>query len=164
MLRPLLCALACTAAFVTPASARPDGPLEPYLEYHESQVVLELPALGTLTDRFGPRWGRLHAGIDIGILRSADVIAAASGRVSAIGVMTGYEGYGNVVLVELGGGFEALYAHLESSSVRLGQWIAAGERIGTAGCTGSCTGTHLHFELRRAGIAVDPARMLAASR
>ena len=128
---------------------------------HQAEIAaLAWPARGTVTDGYGPRWGRMHWGMDIGILQSPDVWAAASGRVVQVGYLDGYEGYGNVVLVDLGGGYEALYAHLESWSVRLGQWVAAGERLGTAGCTGSCTGTHLHFELRRGGVAVDPAPWL----
>jgi murein DD-endopeptidase MepM/ murein hydrolase activator NlpD len=53
-----------------------------------------------------------------------------------------------------------LYAHLAAVDVDPGQWLDRGERIGTAGCTGSCTGTHVHFELREAGIPVDPAPFL----
>jgi murein DD-endopeptidase MepM/ murein hydrolase activator NlpD len=163
-LRPLLTtAVVAAVAFVSAqtAAARPDAPLQPFLHHQAEIAALAWPADGTITDGFGPRWGRMHTGIDIGILRSPNVVAAASGRVGAIGILTGYEGYGTVVLVELTGGFEALYAHLESSSVRLGQWVAAGERIGTAGCTGYCTGTHLHFELRRDGVAIDPSPLLA---
>ncbi len=165
-LRPLLATAVAAAAalLLSPvAPARPDAPLQPFLVHQAEIAALAWPAQGTITDGFGPRWGRMHAGIDIGILRSQDVVAAASGRVAAIGTLNGYEGYGWVVLVELTGGFEALYAHLESSAVRLGQWVAAGERIGTAGCTGYCTGTHLHFELRRGGVAINPAPLLASA-
>jgi murein DD-endopeptidase MepM/ murein hydrolase activator NlpD len=73
----------------------------------------------------------------------------------------GYEGYGTIVLVA-GEGFETLYAHLARARVRVGEWVVAGERIGLAGCTGACTGTHLHFELRLDGIAVDPVPFLAS--
>ena len=114
------------------------------------------PATGTVTSPFGNDGGRRHAGLDIGILRSLVVRAAQPGRVVAVGTPRGYEGYGNVVLVELGGGYRALYGHLAGWRVRPGEEIAAGQRIGTAGCTGRCTGTHLHFELRRVGRPVDP--------
>jgi murein DD-endopeptidase MepM/ murein hydrolase activator NlpD len=155
---------AFVALFVIPeSSARPDAPLQPFLVHQAEIAALAWPAQGTNTDGFGPRWGRMHWGIDIGILQSPDVLAAASGRVVQVGVLTGYEGYGYVVIVELGGGYETLYAHLASAGVRIGQWVAAGERLGTAGCTGSCTGTHLHFELRHDGIAVDPAPLLATA-
>ena len=144
------------------AAARPDGPLRPYLE-HADRLVLEWPARGTVTDGFGPRWGRMHLGVDVGILRSLDVTAAAPGFVSAVGWLAGYEGYGTVVLVDVGDGYSTLYAHLERTDVRVGEWVSAGARLGLAGCTGSCTGTHLHFELRRGSDPVDPLPFLAAS-
>ena len=116
------------------------------------------PAQGTVTAPFGDDAGRWHPGIDIGILRSLAVRAAEPGRVIAVGEQRGYEGYGNVVQVAVGDGYTALYAHLAGWRVRVGQTVEAGQWIGTAGCTGSCTGTHLHFELRFHGRPVDPLR------
>jgi murein DD-endopeptidase MepM/ murein hydrolase activator NlpD len=162
MLRPslgALCALLLSLILVTPASAVVDGPIDVYLE-HLEPLTLEWPADGTMTDGYGPRWGRMHFGIDVGILRSLDVRAATSGTVTAAGWLTGYEGYGNVVTVDAGGGYAVLYAHLARSSVVPGQWLATGDPIGEAGCTGSCTGTHLHFELRLNGVPIDPAPYL----
>jgi murein DD-endopeptidase MepM/ murein hydrolase activator NlpD len=112
------------------------------------------PALGTITAPFGD--GRGHPGVDIGMLRSLDVRAAQPGRVLAVGETTGFEGYGNIVEVAVGQGYVALYAHLAAWRVRIGEEVFAGQRLGTAGCTGWCTGTHLHFELRRDGTPVDP--------
>lgn len=162
MLRPFLaaaCALLVSLILVAPASAVLDGPIDVYLE-HLEPLTLEWPADGTMTDGYGPRWGRIHLGIDVGILTSLDVRAAASGTVTASGWLTGYEGYGNVVMVDAGGGYSVLYAHLSSSRVVPGQWLAAGDPIGEAGCSGSCTGTHLHFELRLNGVPIDPAPFL----
>ena len=162
MLRSFLgasCALVVSLILVAPASAVPDGPLDVYLE-HLEPLSLEWPADGTLTSTYGPRWGRMHLGIDVGILSSLGVRAATSGTVTAAGWLTGYEGYGNVVMLDVGGGYSLLYAHLSRSHVVPGQWVATGEPIGEAGCTGSCTGTHLHFELRRHGAPVDPAPFL----
>jgi murein DD-endopeptidase MepM/ murein hydrolase activator NlpD len=116
------------------------------------------PAQGTVTSPFGDDGGRWHPGIDIGILHSSAVRAAESGRVVAVGERRGFEGYGNLVKVSLGNGWVALYAHLAGWRVRVGEHVAAGQRLGTAGCTGWCTGTHLHFELRRFGRPVDPLR------
>jgi murein DD-endopeptidase MepM/ murein hydrolase activator NlpD len=144
------------------AAARPDGPLRAYLE-HADRLVLDWPAHGTVTDAFGPRWGRMHLGVDVGILRSLEVTAAAPGFVTAVGWLAGYEGYGTVVLVDVGDGYSTLYAHLERADVRVGEWVSSGARLGLAGCTGSCTGTHLHFELRRGAEPVDPLPFLAAS-
>jgi murein DD-endopeptidase MepM/ murein hydrolase activator NlpD len=149
-------------AFAGEAAARPDGPLWPYLE-HQERLVLDWPANGTVTDGFGPRWGRMHLGIDVGILRSLDVVAAASGSVTAVGWLAGYEGYGNVVLVDVADGYSTLYAHLARADVRVGEWVVPGGPIGLAGCTGSCTGTHLHFELRHRGEPIDPMPFLAAT-
>ncbi len=154
-----LVALLVTLILVAPAGAVPDGPLEVYLE-HQEPLSLEWPAQGSLNDGFGYRWGRPHLGIDIGVLASLDVRAADSGTVTAAGWLTGYEGYGNVVTVDSGSGWSQLYAHLSVAHVVPGQWLEAGESIGQAGCTGSCTGTHLHFELRKNGVPVDPAPFL----
>jgi murein DD-endopeptidase MepM/ murein hydrolase activator NlpD len=163
MLRPFhgaVCALLASLIFVAPAGAvLDDGSIDVYLE-HLEPLTLEWPADGTMTDGYGPRWGRMHLGIDVGILRSLDVRAAASGTVTAAGWLTGYEGYGNVVTVDVGGGYSVLYAHLSSSHVVPGQWLATGDSIGQAGCSGSCTGTHLHFELRLNGVPIDPAPYL----
>ena len=114
------------------------------------------PAQGTITTPFIPGG---HEGIDIGSLRSLDVRAAARGRVLLVGSPTGFEGYGRIVLVNVGGGYSTLYAHLASSIVRPGQIVEPGQRLGVAGCTGDCSGTHLHFELRLDGVAVDPRRI-----
>jgi murein DD-endopeptidase MepM/ murein hydrolase activator NlpD len=116
------------------------------------------PAQGTVTGGYGYDAGRWHPGIDIGILRSPAVRAAQPGRVVAVGSPRGFEGYGTLVEVALGRGYVALYAHLARASVHAGDEVSVGERIGTAGCTGWCTGTHLHFELRHFGRAVNPLR------
>jgi murein DD-endopeptidase MepM/ murein hydrolase activator NlpD len=167
-MRPLArCALgaAVVMLIVAPSAlARPDGPLHPYLEHQEEVLedeeewvlALRWPADGRLTDDYGPRWGRMHSGIDIGVLRSLPLPAAAAGTVTQTGYVPGYGGYGNVVVVDIGRGYSTLYAHLSRVDVRKGQEVEAGARIGVAGCTGSCTGTHLHFELRRGGAAIDP--------
>ena len=159
-MRLLLGALAASFLMLlaAPSSARavPDGPLRLYLE-HLEPLGLSWPADGVVSDPFGMRWGRPHLGIDVGSLRSLEVRAAEPGTVTATGYLDGYSGYGNVVIVDVGDGFEVLYAHLSAAAVRPGQWVNERELLGSAGCTGSCTGTHLHFELRRAGTPVDPA-------
>jgi murein DD-endopeptidase MepM/ murein hydrolase activator NlpD len=176
----LLAAVAASTALAPSASARPD-PLglvvpttppvrgEPVAERPDagipavtpSKLVLGWPARGTVTDGFGPRWGRMHLGLDIGILAAPDVTAAVGGVVKETGWLAGFEGYGNVVLVDVGGGFRTMYAHLSRIDVAPGTWVDAGERVGIAGCTGSCTGTHLHFELHRGASPIDPMPFLA---
>lgn len=118
------------------------------------------PADGPVTSPFGPRGRSFHPGVDIGMLRSLAVRAATAGDVTGAGYLTGYEGYGNVVVVDIGFGYTVLYAHLAAVAVRAGESVGRGDAIGTAGCTGSCSGTHLHFELRLNGKAIDPSPYL----
>src|SRR4029079_11906885 len=113
------------------------------------------PAQGTVTSPFGDDGGRWHPGIDIGILRSSCVRAAHPGRVVAVGERRGFEGYGNLVKLALGNGWVALYAHLAGWRVRVGEHVAAGQRLGTAGCTGWCTGTPPHLQVHSVGAARD---------
>ena len=117
------------------------------------------PAAGPLTSSYGyrthPIFGdqRLHTGIDIGAPYGAPVIAADAGVVSYAGAMSGY---GNVIVVDHGGGLATTYNHLSAFSVGSGQSVGRGARIGSVGCTGYCTGPHLHFEVRVNGSPVDP--------
>jgi murein DD-endopeptidase MepM/ murein hydrolase activator NlpD len=145
----LLAMVAAAATFATPPAERP------------APTHWDWPAQGTITTPFGVGG---HPGIDIGILRSLRVRAAAPGRVRLVGEQTGYEGYGKIVLVDVGGGYQNLYAHLARIRVRSGQEVAVDQRLGTAGCTGWCTGTHLHFELRFHGRPVTPFRLTVLGR
>ncbi len=113
------------------------------------------PAQGVITSPFGRDGYRWHPGIDIGSLRSLTVRAAQGGVVEQVGEPAGFEGYGNIVEVK-SGPYDELYAHLASWHVDVGQVVKAGQPIAIAGCTGSCTGTHLHFEVRYQGEAVSP--------
>jgi murein DD-endopeptidase MepM/ murein hydrolase activator NlpD len=117
-----------------------------------SPIWSSWPAQGTVTTPFSS----FHPGIDIGILRALEVRAAQPGVVIAVGRLRGFEGYGNVVQIADGGGFTSLYAHLTGWRVRVDEQVQRGQRIGTAGCTGWCTGTHLHFEMRLRGRPVNP--------
>jgi len=151
-MRGLLAAVAAALLLAPVASAHTDSP---------KQIPFAWPAQGILTTSFGVQPdGRFHPGIDIGVLASLAIWAAAPGIVVAVGEPPQFDGYGNVVLVDLGGGVQALYAHLSSWSVEVGDVVAEGEPIGVAGCTGWCTGTHLHFELRSGGEAFDPLPLL----
>lgn len=123
-----------------------------------ASLVLRRPAAGPITSGFGGVRG--HEGVDFGKLRRLGIVAAAPGRVVRTGYLSGYAGYGNVVLIAHPRGFRTLYAHLSGIRVRPGQHVRAGRWIGNAGCTGSCTGTHLHFEVRRFGKPLNPLRFL----
>ena len=112
------------------------------------------PTSGSLSSRFGPRWGRLHAGIDIAAPTGTPIYACWPGRV----VVAGWQGgYGNTVVIDHGGGRATLYAHQSSIAVSVGQTVNAGAVIGYVGSTGNSTGAHLHFEVRINGNPVDPA-------
>lgn len=117
------------------------------------------PAQGTVTSHFGDRGGR-HDGIDIGMLRTLRLRAVSGGVVRKVGYAPGYSGYGKIVVLDLPGPYSALYAHLSNVGVKPGQQVRKGQRLGLAGCTGRCFGTHLHFEVKRRGVPVNPMRFL----
>jgi murein DD-endopeptidase MepM/ murein hydrolase activator NlpD len=111
------------------------------------------PVIGPVTSPFGMRWGRMHEGIDIGVGYGTPIRAAAAGTVIYCGWM---EGYGNLVVIDHGGGIATAYGHQSSIAVGCGQAVSQGEVIGYVGCTGHCFGPHLHFEVRINGAPVDP--------
>jgi murein DD-endopeptidase MepM/ murein hydrolase activator NlpD len=111
------------------------------------------PSDGVLTSPFGPRWGRLHGGIDLAAGTGSPVRSAAAGTVSAAG---SEGGYGIVVRVQHADGIETVYAHLSAAEVQVGATLEPGQQLGREGNTGQSTGPHLHFEVRRDGVAVDP--------
>lgn len=115
------------------------------------------PADGQFTSPFGPRWGRLHAGIDIAVPTGTPVRAADSGTVTIAG-WTG--GYGNYVCVDVGGGLTVCGAHNSSLKVRVGQRVARGDVVALSGNTGNSTGPHVHFETRVGGVPRDPMTYL----
>jgi murein DD-endopeptidase MepM/ murein hydrolase activator NlpD len=111
------------------------------------------PVSGPITSPFGMRWGSLHPGIDIGVPSGTPVHAAAAGKV----VWCGWEsGYGNLVVIDHGGGYATAYGHNTRVAVSCGSEVAQGQVIAYSGCTGFCTGPHVHFEVRVNGTPVDP--------
>lgn len=111
------------------------------------------PATGQLSSPFGPRWGRMHEGMDIADRPGTPIVAALPGTVSFAGW---YGGYGNLVRIDHGNGLETRYGHMRAILVAVGQPVAAGQQIGEMGTTGSSTGTHLHFEVRLGGTPYNP--------
>lgn len=111
------------------------------------------PVRGTITSPFGQRWGRLHAGLDIAAPAGTPIVASASGRVTYAGSMGAY---GLIVVIQHAGGISTAYAHNSRLTVSTGQSVGQGQMIAAVGCTGSCTGNHVHFELRVGGSPVDP--------
>lgn len=118
------------------------------------------PVNGPITSGFGPRWGRMHYGVDIGAPVGTQVVATKDGRV----VHSGWYGsYGKVVILEHEGGVRTVYAHLSSISDRSterGNLVRQNQVIGRVGNTGFSIGPHLHFEIRTYGRAIDPLTVL----
>ena len=117
------------------------------------------PTEGVITSRFGMRRDpftgtmEFHAGVDIANRVGTPIGAAMDGKVIAVGRD---RGYGNYILLENGGGYRTLYAHLSAWYVSVGQWVRSGQEIGRMGDTGYSTGPHLHFGIFKNGVPVNP--------
>ena len=110
-----------------------------------------------ITSNFGARWGRQHKGLDIKVYIGDTIRAAFSGKVRIVK----YEprGYGKYVVSRHYNGLETYYGHMSKQLVREDQEVRAGDPIGLGGNTGRSTGSHLHFETRLCGVALNPALM-----
>ncbi len=111
----------------------------------------------TITSRFGPRWGRFHYGLDMGIPTGNKVFAADGGVVTAAGYSGGY---GYLVTIDHQNGQETRYAHNSQILVKVGDKVFQGQEIAKSGNTGNSTGPHLHFEVRFDGEARNPINYL----
>ena len=110
-----------------------------------------------ITSPFGPRWRRMHNGLDLKVNIGDTIVAAFDGK----GRIVKYErrGYGKYVVIRHDNGLETVYGHLSKQLVEENQLVKAGEVIGLGGNTGRSTGSHLHFETRFLGIAINPVYM-----
>jgi peptidoglycan DL-endopeptidase CwlO len=113
------------------------------------------PVNGPVTSPFGPRWGRLHAGIDIAAPTGTPIRAVKDGNIVLVQSEATSGGYGNFTCIDHGGGLTSCYAHQSVQNITSGS-VSQGDVIGLVGCTGSCYGDHLHFEIRINGVATDP--------
>ena len=111
------------------------------------------PLNGSVTSYYGYRWGRQHTGIDIDGYTGQPIVASKEGTVV---LAEYYSGYGLAVVIDHGGGYATLYAHMSRLATQNGATVEQGEIVGYVGCSGSCTGDHLHFEVRVNGNPVDP--------
>jgi murein DD-endopeptidase MepM/ murein hydrolase activator NlpD len=112
------------------------------------------PIEAPIVSPFGPRGSRFHTGVDYAAPAGTAVAAAGPGRIAWAGWRDG--GWGELVVIAHGRGVRSMYAHLSRVEVRLGEQVDAGFEVGRVGATGDASGTHLHFELRVRGAAVDP--------
>ena len=110
-----------------------------------------------ITSNFGSRWGRQHTGLDIKVYIGDTIRAAFSGKVRIVRYEAG--GYGKYIVIRHNNGLETIYGHLSKQLVEENQEVRSGEVIGLGGNTGRSTGSHLHFETRLCGVALNPALM-----
>ena len=110
-----------------------------------------------ITSNFGARWGRQHKGLDIKVYIGDTIRAAFSGKVRIVKYEA--KGYGKYVVIRHYNGLETYYGHMSKQLVRENEEVKAGDPIGLGGNTGRSTGSHLHFETRICGVAINPALM-----
>ncbi len=111
---------------------------------------------GPVTSKFGHRWGKLHAGVDIDLVTGDPVYSAFDGIVR----LSGWNGgFGNCIVVRHYNGLETVYGHLSKQLVESNTYVKAGDLIGLGGSTGHSTGSHLHFETRYEGNAFNPTEV-----
>ncbi|MFZ5353954.1 MAG: peptidoglycan DD-metalloendopeptidase family protein [Bacillota bacterium] len=119
--------------------------------------TFSMPTRGRLTSKFGKRWGRMHEGIDLAAPVGTAVKAADGGTVKWVGTKGGY---GKLIIIDHGAGFVSYYGHLSKYNVSVGDKVYKGQKIGAVGNTGRSTGPHLHFEIRKNGVPVNPLKYL----
>lgn len=112
-----------------------------------------------ITSKFGPRRRRMHYGIDVKVYIGDTIRAAFAGKVRVVKNQGRRTGYGKYVIIRHDNGLETVYGHLSKQLVSENQYVEAGEVIGLGGNTGRSSGSHLHFETRFLGQAINPAFM-----
>lgn len=123
-----------------------------------SRAGYSWPLCAPVTSEYGPRWGRMHRGVDLGAGTGTPIAAPKAGRVLSAGWQGGY---GRLLLIDHGDGVVTAYAHLSGFSVGSGQSVQRGQTVGRIGMTGNTTGPHLHLEFRVNGRAVNPRQYLS---
>lgn len=139
-------------------AALPDNTTMDWYNLHLNQTVT--PVLSHITSDFGwrdnpmERGEKFHYGLDLAAPEGTDVLAFAAGTVDYIGEN---DSYGQYLQLDHGGGIKSFYAHCSKLCVRQGQTVAAGEKVAESGSTGNVTGPHLHFELKKNNVQLNPA-------
>lgn len=137
-----------------------DFPMKSYVWLMDSTDRYHFPGSVNPTQvssRYGRRHGRYHRGIDLRHPKGTDIYATFDGKVRVAKYVSGY---GNLVVLRHSNGLETFYGHLSQINVKPDQWVEAGTVLGHAGATGRATGSHLHYEVRYLGYAIDPEWML----
>ena len=135
-------------------------PMRSYVWLADSTDRYHFPGSITPTkvsSRYGRRRGRYHRGTDMPMPKGSEVYATFDGKVR---VAKYSSGYGNLVVIRHSNGLETFYGHLSQINVKQDQWVEAGQVIGLCGATGRASGSHLHYEVRYLGYAIDPEWML----
>jgi len=133
--------------------------------YSGGSMIWPIPGYTTITSYYGMRVHpitgvyKLHSGVDVGAPTGAKFVAMASGTVVKAAYTTGY---GNMVIIDHGGGLQTLYAHGSAILVSSGQRVNAGDAVLKVGSTGYSTGPHAHFEVRVNGNTVNPLNYVSA--
>jgi murein DD-endopeptidase MepM/ murein hydrolase activator NlpD len=157
---PVADLLAIPSSSPSPGSATAKAPAPAGLVYPLARPATEVDPYGWRYSEARQLW-RMHAGQDLIAPAGTTVLAMAPGRVV---LAEEREGYGLTVLLDHGGGWQSLYAHLQQTPVLVGAWLAAGEPLGQVGQSGRASTPHLHVELRRRTaqglVAVNPTALL----
>ncbi len=120
--------------------------------YKSAGINFIRPVSGTVTSRYGPRWGTTHKGTDIAAATGTPIKAAAAGTVTFSGE---YSTYGKLVIISHGNGVQTYYGHCSVLNVKEGQKVSSGQLIAKVGSTGNASGPHLHFEIRINGVSYN---------
>ena len=128
--------------------------IEKYPFYHPVQTA------SRFTSGYGPRWGRMHNGTDFAAPHGTPIRSTADGTVTYVGWQSAY---GRLIKIKHDFGIETRYAHLSKFRVKKGQRVSRGQHIGDMGNTGRSTGTHLHYEIRIGGKAINPMKYIKAA-
>ncbi len=127
----------------------------------KAPFALPVKSAFRFTSPFGMRWGRMHNGTDFAAAHGTPIYATADGVVYSAGWG---QGYGKLVKIQHAFGIETRYAHMSKLLVKPGQRVSRGQQIGAMGSTGRSTGTHLHYEVRVGGKAVNPMTYIKAAK
>ena len=135
-------------------------PVRSYVWLMDSTDRYHFPGSVTPTkvsSRYGKRRGRYHRGTDLPMPKGSEIYATFDGKVR---VAKYSSGYGNLVVIRHSNGLETFYGHLSQINVQQDQWVEAGQVVGLCGATGRASGSHLHYEVRYLGYAIDPEWMI----